>query len=355
MDNKSIIINYDDVSRMKEFCTDREGVITREFMDWYVLENSFFVTQGILIIENLYQESDRKLIIYFDFSDPDFPSFSVTDHSCNKEVIKWHFSRQGNLTMKDVVVVLDYWDDDFLKSRGAEKSYLITEKLDKKLKQFKREVPIRIRLANASTKKLYSERNKLEKELRGIKLEIIKSMAESCIYITYSTMYYFSKNKSKEITGIGRADVVASGVAQLINTTYKYTGFVNLSESKIYRPLIKRDKNEPVREYGRHIEKWSVRGHYRRVGEKTIWINPHEKGSGELEQRHYGTDNSQEASVVAKIIPIQKIVYKEAVDSEILEYSRTEQQPIKVPQSEHYYIKPSLFKRITGYLTSLFK
>lgn len=344
---------------MKEFCTDSEGTVTREFMDWYVFENSFFVVQGVLIIENLYAEPDKKLIIYFDFSDPDFPHFSVTDPSMNKEVILWHFSRQGNLTMKDVLVVIDFWEKDFIKKRSGEKSYLITDKLSKKLNQFKSHIPTRVRLANASRKKLLSEQNKLRSELQNISLEIIKSMAEACVYCVYSTMYYFAKVTPKEITGIGRSGIINTGVAELINSTYKYTGFVNLSESKIYRPVIKKDKNEPVREYERHIEKWFVRGHYRRVGEKVIWIDPQVRGMGNLEQRHYGTDYTQESELIPKIIPIQRIVYKENAEKtehlEQLIYSRPETQTIKpVAPNRPERIRPSFFERISNYFTSLF-
>lgn len=355
MESKTIIINYDDISRMKEFCTQEEGVITKEFMDWYVLENSFFMTNGVLIIENIYEEANKKLIIYFDFSDPDFPEFSAMDNTSEREVIRWSFSRAANLTMKDVVVNLQYWDKDYIKKRSPEKTYLITESLNKKLTQFKARIPVRVRMANASTKKLYSEKNKLTKELNGFSVEIIRSMAEASVYIIYSTMFYFSRNKSKEVVGAGRSEILTSGIAQLVNSNYKYTGFVNLNESKIYRPVIKKDKNEPIREYGRHIEKWYVRGHYRRVGDKTIWIEPHTKGSGNLEQRHYGTDNLQEAEIIPKIIPIQKIVYKEVADSEVLAYSRPEQPPPTPPPSENPYIRPSLFRRISSYFTSLFR
>lgn len=344
---------------MKEFCTDSEGTVTREFMDWYVFENSFFVVQGVLIIENLYAEPDKKLIIYFDFSDPDFPSFSVIEHPYNKEIIKWHFARQGNLTMKDVIVVLDYYDKDFFKNIGAAKTYLITEKLSKKIRQFKSAIPLRVRMANASRKKLYAEQNKLTKELNTLRLDIIKSSAECCVYCVYATMYYFAKVKPKEITGLSRSEVINTGIAQLINSTYKYTGFVNLSEAKIYRPIIKKDKNEPVREYERHIEKWFVRGHYRRVGENVIWIDPQVRGTGNLEERHYGTDNAQEVELIPKIIPIQRIVYTEPEKTqqpEQLIYSRPETH-LKKPatKNEPEYIRPSLFQRVTNYFNSLFR
>lgn len=352
MENKSIIISYDDLSRMKEFCTDSDGTVTRDFMDWYVLENSFFMLQGSLILEKVYQDDNKKFLINFDFSNPDFPIFSARDNTCIKDVVRWSFSRSGNLQMKDVVINLQYGDTSYIKGRNKDQTFFITEKLNKKLHHFKKDIPVRIRMKAASRKTLLIEKNKLEKELRESYTEILKSIAECSVYAVYSTMYYFSKISPKEITGHSKAEIINSGTAQLINTTYKYTGFVNLNESKIYRPVIKKDPNDPVREYERHIEKWFVRGHYRRYGNKTVWIEPHTKGTGNLEQRYYGTDNYQESEIIPKLIPIQKIVYKDGVmdvpkNIEVPTSIIEEVKPIyQIPDSKKERIKPSFIQTI---------
>jgi hypothetical protein len=87
---------------------------------------------------------------------------------------------------------------------------------------------------------------------------------------------------------------------------YYYSGYVNLNQTKIYRPRIN-EKLEKIKrgEYNRHIEKWGVRGHYRNVNGKQIWIEAHERGEGKLEKRIYGTAKESEMNIIPQVFEVE--------------------------------------------------
>jgi hypothetical protein len=92
---------------------------------------------------------------------------------------------------------------------------------------------------------------------------------------------------------------------------YKYTGYINLNDTKVYRTQLNSKLNdEKKKEYERHIDSWSVRGHYRtnkKTGNK-VWVKDHVKGDGELEQRIYGTKPASEVLLIPKIIECEREV-----------------------------------------------
>ncbi len=318
--NKTIIVTYDDISRMKEFCTDKDVVVTRDFMDWYVNDNAFFTKKGMLIVEDMLSQSNKKFTIGFDFNNPDYPEFSLYNYDSQKEICKYYFIKEDNLSMKDITVKIKWFDKkEFTNQDNAFSSGPINAEISKILVQCNR------MKANKHTSKneLLSQKNFLEKQLDVISLKIRKLMTEQGVYFTYATMYYFAKNKATEVTGMPKTQLLENGIGKQITSFYKYTGYVNINDAKIYKPVIKKDKNEPVREYGRHIEKWSVRGHYRRVNGKTIWIEPFEKGEGELEKRIYGTEKESELNLVPKIFEVTKTVYEDSQPSPNIEVTST--------------------------------
>ena len=56
-----------------------------------------------------------------------------------------------------------------------------------------------------------------------------------------------------------------------------------------------------------------MRGHYRRVGDKIIWIEPFEKGDGELEKRIYGTEKESDVNVIPKVFEVTRTVFDKEV------------------------------------------
>lgn len=153
---------------------------------------------------------------------------------------------------------------------------------------------------------------------------------ENCkrvVYYTYALMFYVSKQEPEEITTLFNAEIDKTG--EKIKGIYKYTGYIDLRKNKTYKPLIAKDPNDPKREYQRHIQKWTVRGHYRNYNGKKVWIEPHEKGKGELEKRIYGTEDEKDLKLVPKVFEVTrtKVAVKDAVKHE-------NKQPVRV----EYYV-----------------
>lgn len=341
--NKTIVVSYDEITRMLEFCTNKGEGVTREFMDWYVNENAFFSKTGMLICEKVLKytkvkvfldtlesaddsdpdaieqiASEKKFVISFNFNNPNIPSFVMYDYAKQKPVCRYIMIRENNLAMKDVTIKISWIDLNFFKQpdstfmsdevykevKNEYDNYKISEKDKNKIKGLNR------------MQYLKAEAKILERELERVNLKIATFMAVQGVYFCYATMYYFAKNKAKEVTGMTKDGSVEFITGRQVKTLYKYTGYVNINEAKVYTPVIKKDG--PIREYGRHIEKWSVRGHYRKVGDKTIWIEPFEKGEGELEKRIYGTEKESEVNVIPKVFEVNRNVKVDLENQQII-------------------------------------
>lgn len=44
--NKTIVISYDDATRMVDFCLDSERSVSREFYDWYLKDKAEYFTKS---------------------------------------------------------------------------------------------------------------------------------------------------------------------------------------------------------------------------------------------------------------------------------------------------------------------
>lgn len=352
--NKTIVVSYDDISRMKEHCLGEDGAtVTKDFMDWYVNENAFFSVNGVLIVENILVEG-RRHCIGFNFDNPELPEFKIYDYTTQKEMARFFFSKENNLTMKDIKISLDRFNRKLFTS---EKSLFCSTDLSAELSSF-------------AESKGYSDHN-IKKMNRMQMLAYQKSitkrvdnflertcifMSEQSVYMVYAAMYYFISNKPQEIIGAPKQAMIENGVGKQITAIYKYTGYVNILDSKIYKPIIKKDPNEPTREYGRHIERWSVRGHYRTVNGKRIWIEPFEKGSGELEKRVYGTDNETESKIIPKVFEVERIVYEKSqspmVNGTII---KNLELPVKPKKDNLIPIKQNIFVSIINKIRAFIK
>lgn len=320
--NKTIFVTRDEISRMIDFCTNEGQSVTRDFMDWYVNDNAFFTKTGILICGDVINGSDKKFVVSFDFNNPDIPSFVMYDYVKQKPVCRYVMYRDDNLSMKDISVKISWIDLKFFMQPDSifvsnetyeevKKNYTASD--DKDLDTMYR---------GMSQKRLKTKAKILEHKLEKVNLRIATFMAQQGVYFTYATMYYFAKNKAKEVVGTAKTDMIGEG--KQITALYKYTGYVNINEAKIYKPVIK--KGGPVREYGRHIEKWSVRGHYRKVGDKTIWIEPFEKGEGELEKRVYGTEKESEVNIIPKVFEVTRNVKEKQQIVQLVGNPRTDEE-----------------------------
>lgn len=364
--NKTIVVTYDEVTRMKDFCTNKEEGVTRDFMDWYVNDNAFFSQKGMLICEDVIKHSNKKFVVSFDFGNPDYPEFCLYDYAKQKPVCRYVFIREDNLTMKDISIKTNWVDYKFF--RDADSVFISNEIAEEHKPKLEDRVEDKLDYSKMDVRQLKKHENRIlnkiqyhkqrkkavEKQLEKLTYDIAVFMATQGVYFCYATMYYFAKNKAKEIVGTPKNQLIENGVGKQISATYKYTGYVNINDAKIYKPEIKKEKSEPKREYGRHIEKWSVRGHYRRVNGKIIWIESFEKGEGELEKRVYGTEKESEVNLIPKVFEAKRTVYKD----EPKEYQTNKPEPPKtenliIPQKEaSFNSKSSWWAKFVSFFTS---
>jgi hypothetical protein len=339
--NKTIIVSYDEVSRMRDFCCDEHGV-TRDFMDWYLIDNAFFTKTGILIVENVFKDK-TKYCISFDFNNPNVSLFNLYDYETQRCVSKFRFVREQNMAMQDVSIILNDFDkqyfqkksDTFLSFRysSQNESKNKIEKDTEKLKNTKinKDISFKGGAVKSQIKSQLKQKSKLLKQLDDTYKQLCTETCRQGVYLCYATMYYFAKNKPKEIIGKNRDSIINEGLEKQIKVTYKYSGYINI-EHKIYKTTIKRPEGEAARQYGRHIEKWSVRGHYRRINGNLIWIEAHERGDGELEKRIYGTEKESEVKIIPKVFEIEKTII---VNKDAPVINKTE-NTFKEKVSEHF-------------------
>ena len=310
--NKTIVVSYDEVSRMMDFCCE-DGFVSKDFLDWYLIENTFFTKNGILIIENVFEDEKIKYCLGFDFNNPNVPQFNLYDYKTQKCVAKFRFSRDYNMTMKDVDIILKDYDYTYFSGLNYKKKSEVVDNTENKLVQ--KNKAVKNKTNNYSTNQLNKNKSDLSKELRknykelhAVQKDICKTICVTGVYSCYATMYYFVKNKPKEIIGKKKDLILQDGLENQVKAIYKYTGYINLSEHKVYKTTIEKPEGEETRVYGRHIEKWSVRGHYRMVNGNPIWIEAHERGEGNLEKRIYGTEKESEVNVLPKVFEVERNV-----------------------------------------------
>ena len=298
--DKTIVVTFDDTTRMIDFCKDSEGNVSKDFYEWYLIEQNLFTKSGMLIID-MDEAKKNRIAVFFDFSNPDYVSFTWHSYKRRFPICKFYFNRQENLTMEEVSFDEEYRSLNMFKSDGAvyvRNDY--AQSLDKIVKDSAKAIRRSKALAAASE---YKKSVIIQDEVNRLIDDSITQCCRLIIYSTYSLMYYVSKQEPKEITTTFNSDTEAS---QKVKALYKYTGYVDLRENKVYKPLIKKDPDEPVREYERHIQKWTVRGHYRQTKKGKIWIEPHTKGEGELEKRIYGTEDESDLNLIPKVFEVMR-------------------------------------------------
>lgn len=307
---KKIVLTYNEAQDLMKACCEPEeknkSIISRDFLDWYLIEESFICKQGVFVLENV-SKDNRSISASFDLSNPERPNFKIYDPKTGYNVCGFRFIREENLTMVNLNVKYDYLIEKKFNSLGVK---MVSTEYNRRFQNSNKELDALLQIARSDKKA--ATNSHLSKRLNSIRFDvndIYKETCESVIYCFYATMYHFSKkhlinpepneHENKEF------DLQKDTTEKTVKRKYTYTGFVKIDNT--YRPVIKKGKDEPVREYERRIESWSVRGHYRRVSGGLIWIDPHVKGSGNLEARVYGTSKQDcEKHITEKVFNIEK-------------------------------------------------
>lgn len=300
--NKTIYLTFDDATRLIDKCKGSDGAITREFFDWYLGEPRFFAETGILVVDNLLSDKIR-VAVSFDFSNPDAATFTTYRYSDQKVICKFRFNRQSNLTMNNIEVEILEFYPDVMSGKGQKVWFSpeVQERFNKISDEIARqEVKRRMQKMRKTSRHIL-----VEMAMKSAMIEVNKFNCRTMVYFVYALMYDASRQAPIELLATGQPDDVEIET-ETIKAIYRYSGYVDLTDNKIYRPVIKKDANEPTREYERHIQKWTVRGHYRRTAKGLIWIAEHTKGVGELEARVYGVTDESNVPVVQKTFVVER-------------------------------------------------
>lgn len=124
-----------------------------------------------------------------------------------------------------------------------------------------------------------SEANGAEAWLKRELAELVHATATGYYIMLMSLMRRFVEIPPQEVAGETKKNILSS---LKIPTTYKYNGKVNLMDNRVFKLTTTAHEKK---EFIRHIGRWLVRGHWRRVPEsdKRIWINQYEKGKPDAE------------------------------------------------------------------------
>ena len=319
----TILTSYAESCDVMDYMNDFCGCCFSNFFnDWYDKNEAYFVRKGIFVIDDLMYvdcinqdgKEDIKSVRYcfqFDFTDSDKSSFTILNYYNREKVADFYFKRSDFSNLKDVVCSFDFIDLKAFKRLGFFTNSWIREKIEKKWDSFYQR--------NASLpKSKYSQA--LSKQSLEEDRIIAQFMCDHSIQIILSTMCYYTKEKPESISYesfVLKEDLEYT--TKKVKYTYKYTGYINLNGTKVYRTKIKKDLNdEKNRDYQRHIQSWSVKGHYRTIKGKKVWIKEHTRGDGDLESRIYGTKPESEVLLIPKVIECERDVKVYNVSNPVL-------------------------------------
>ena len=296
---KTIVTTFDEISRMMDFCHDSKGDISRSFYDWYLKEvPAYFADNGMLIVDGLVGKKE-KVSILFDLTMPDQGEFRIYRYNTQQLITTFRFNRYDNMSMKDVSIKTMFFS---MKSFAGQDAFWTSPDYVDKLKVMAKHDAFKQVRRKQRTGGKISAKGLVKKSMANINRDINGFHCRFLTQAIYALMYYVSMKEPEEITSLFKKEVLPELGKK--KGTYKYTGYVDLTKSRVYRPVIKKDRDEPIREYNRHIQKWSVRGHYRRTKAGLIWIAPHHKGEGEMEKRIYGTKPESEVNLIPKLFDV---------------------------------------------------
>jgi hypothetical protein len=314
-DKNTIVTTYGEAMEIMDYMNDFCGCCRSNFYkEWYEANEAYFVRKGVFVLDNLLYvdciKDDKEILkpvrycFKFDFSEKSHASFTILNYYNQEKVADFSFHRKDNPEFKKFKIRLDYANMKAFDKLGEFLNQDIAEKVKKTWDRFYK---ISESLPKSKYQESYNKQMQLEKKM------ILQFMCEHTIDIIHDCMCYFTKENPKEIpyTSYFSNQEDLEYTTKKETYTYKYTGYINLNDTKVYMTSINSKLNEEKKkEYERHIDSWSVRGHYRtnkKTGEK-IWIKDHVRGEGEMEQRIYGTKPASEVLLIPKMIECEREV-----------------------------------------------
>lgn len=296
--NQNIVTNFDEVSRMLDLCKDNEGNVSKSFYDFYLIENNSFIKEGIFFIGGL---SDKNAFLPFGFNviDDNKIRFTFYNQKLTKKISIFDFDKQDNITMESIDVDIYFFNLEAYKKvnlNAVSPSYM------KSIKNISNRIGKREKKSN---KKIKSLQNLQKEALNIFYKDTHKDIAKYVVSAFFSFSYYVH-NKEKEHIFYNSKRMEEINNCEEIKYLYKYNGYIDLKKNKVYKAILKKEPDDPTREYQRHIGKWSVKGHYRKTKNGLIWIDSHIKGKGELEERTYSTLNENDLKLKTKTFEVVK-------------------------------------------------
>ena len=295
---------------MNDFCGKCRSQL---FKEWYQTHEAFFVTEGVLVMDDLMYKMEInneggirynpvRFCLKFDIQE-NYSSFSIINYYNQDKIASFRFIPAKNLDFKNIKIVRDFTDLSKFQDLGEFSNPILLRKIKKSLE----DEGFKIASSRPSKLKQFYEKSKIE----TAKL-LLEYMCEHSVVLLYSMMYYYTKQKPEKIkysSYFGFQEELEY-TTKTEKYTYKYTGYINLNDTKVYRTKINNSLfNDKKKEYERHIERWTVRGYYRKTksGEK-IWVKDHVRGEGALEKRVYGTRPESEVLLIPKEIECEREV-----------------------------------------------
>lgn len=311
--NKTILLQYEDACDMMEITKMSCGCCNdEEFVAWYEKNEAYIFKSGMFIVEGLMIDDNRKLLklaFSFAMNEMNEPSFTIYNYYNQKPVCHFIYSRQendsddksGDYGPYEPKILIQRYDRKLMDSLGGDYgNEELGEKIENTWKEFERK-------ANRITKEKLRHNLYKEYEVRVRKMEH-EFMCSHIVKMFYASMYYFSLKRPDKVDNQeyereqAKENQDVEITFKTVKKKYYYTGYINLNHTKIYR--VNRKELKEKREFQRHVEKWDVRGHYRTVNGKKIWIEAHVKGKGRLENRVYGVQDESEVNVRAKVFEV---------------------------------------------------
>jgi hypothetical protein len=329
--DKTVVIQYEEAMNMIDYLWMSCGCCKNDEFDvWFEKNEAYFIKRGMFIIEGLMKDQNDKFIKYcftFNFEDPSQAVFVIYNYYNQQEVCSFRYIRkEGSNPRDETEIVFDYYDRKLFDSLGGD---FTNEETGKKVDKLWEDAEKSL----ARIKKDKERKNYLDKiDSIGRKMEH-ETMCGHTVLLCYAAMYYFSESRNIEFKEYDDAEEISSGETEVkfknVTRKYYYTGYVNLNKVKVCRINTEEmNKEKEKREFQRHVEKWSVRGHYRTLKNgKKIWIEAHEKGQGNLEKRVYGDTDEKDVNIIPKVFEVTKsvpIVVDEVAVSEIQKEKRKE-------------------------------
>jgi len=287
IENNTVILDYEDGLKLQQLCLDDDQAITRDFYDWLLSDHfKLFVNSGVMLIG----VEKEKISVKFEQRSEDRIDFSLISYKTRETIANYYFLREDMLdkllkpriTFKNTPKNLN----KFINQMG---SVVLPNNVKDKVNKITKQI--------VGLNKVYGYNNMLKKVRNEAYWVVIDCHILLSIQFLVALMYWNYRNDKVELKSFKEVKNDEEFIE--IESTYSYSGYVDLSKNKVYK-LIKKNIDDPTRDYERHIEAWRVRGHYRRTPNGLIWIEPHIKGSGEVENRVYGNKPESEVQIAVK-------------------------------------------------------